>query len=699
MSLLCYMSFVIAILPITINGEFIETSQYHRMPRITEADDYDQCMEEAPAGQIAAYCLVRVVLRPDNSSELWQLIEGFSKNWKRHYNHALLDRGVCMENCKRLVKRLSNATQQALRVEKFPIDFPYIFDPSVYQDSNKDRERYGELLDICINYQLNETYRLRAYTEIEVCSRNDESFDVDILDLSFVLVLSGFILLTILSTWYDKTINYKQDLVHYKQQPDSSRKLFFVSFSILRNWYRLTSRSQDVLNKDLRFFQAIRFLTMTLVILGHAVMIYSIIPLQNTIRMEMIFHQMFMMILTGGPQVVQTFFAMSGFLLAIQMIKYADDRSRSPGIVFLLKAIVYRYIRLTPVYAFVILLQATWLSKLQDGPMWKVGTASERAFCRRNWWTNLLYVNNYLHGDQPCVQQAWYLGCDFQLFILGSLLLLVIIKLRRYSGTVLAMAAFASILVPSYFIYQENLEGIFLVTLQGQRFTLWFDEFYQRAYIPLHVNLGNYLAGIIAGMIYLKLRKSNTDPAQKGWFRTLWYLVPPAVIGTLLINYIFYEYDFAKPSLWMAVFYPIAKYSWGIYISIFIIGQIFAISPVLRRIFDHRIFEPLGRLTYAAYLCHVFLMRLYVLSLRTPIHFNYIGSVFLIFASVVFSYLMGLVLCLLIELPFSTLQKLIFGGMRGDERSNDQQSPEDATKNGSITTNIASNNSGDVKVN
>ncbi|KXJ74104.1 hypothetical protein RP20_CCG014358 [Aedes albopictus] len=668
--------------------------QYHRMPRLSEADDYDQCMEEAPPGQIVAYCMARVVIKPDNSSELWNLIEDFSKNWKRHYNHALLDRGVCMEDCKRLVQRLPNATRSALRVEKFAIDFPYIFDLTVYQDGERDRARYGELLDICVNYKLNQSYGLRAYTEIEVCNKNVEPLEVDLLDFSFFLILAGIIFLAILSSWYDKTIKFKQDVGHYKQDPDSSRKMLFVSFSILRNWYRLTSRSQDVLNKDLRFFQAIRYLTMNLVILGHAALIYSIAPSQNTMRIEMMFHQLGTMILTGGPQIVQTFFAMSGFLLAVQMIKYAENRSRSPGVLFLLKAIVYRYIRLTPVYAFVVLLHATWLSKLQDGPIWKLGTDTERAFCRRNWWTNLLYVNNYIHADQPCVQQGWYLGCDFQLFILGSLLMIVVIKFRKLSSPILMIAALAAYLVPAYFIYYEKLEGIFLVTLQGQRFTLWFDEFYQRAYIPLHVNLGNYLAGIIAGMIYLRLKQSNTDPVQKRWFRILWYFVFPAVFGTLLVNYIFYEYDFAKPSLWMAAFYPIAKYSWGIYAGVFMMGQIYGISPILKRIFNHRIFEPLGRLTYSAYLGHVFVMRVTVLNLRSPLHFNYIGTFSLIFASVMFSYLMALILCLLLEFPVSALQKLVFGGMRGHpKQSNDVETSNEATKNGPriVNSGVSSN--------
>lgn len=156
---------------------------------------------------------------------------------------------------------------------------------------------------------------------------------------------------------------------------------------------------------------------------------------------------------------------------------------------------------------------------------------------------------------------------------------------------------------------------------------MWFDEFYQKAYIPLHVNLGNYIAGIITGMIYLNLQKTNTDPAQKKWFRIIWYLTVPTAFASLLSNYFFYEYNFEKPSLWMAAFFPLAKNTWGIYTCVFMIGQTYGISAVLKRIFNHRIFEPLGRITYTAYLGHVFVMRVVALSTRTPVHFNYIGTV------------------------------------------------------------------------
>ncbi|KXJ81468.1 hypothetical protein RP20_CCG019556 [Aedes albopictus] len=585
------------------------------MPPLAKFDDYDLCMEDVPEGQIATYCVARVVIKPDNGSDLWHLIEDFSKDWKRHHNHALLDRGICLAQCKQLIQSLPNATRQALKVDKFEIDFPYIVDVTVFKNTLNDQKRYGDLIEACVNYELNATYQLRGYTEIEICDRNDEQFETDSLDLSFLIVTAVLVLFMILSSWYDKAINYKQDVVHYKSVLPNKKQSFLVSFSILRNWYRLTSRSDDPLSRDLRFLQAIRFLTMYLVISGHSAFVFYILPTQNASKKEM--------------------------------------------------ATVYRYVRLTPVYAYVILLHATWLVRMQDGPRWKLGVETERAFCRRNWWTNLLYVNNYVHADQPCVQQGWYLGCDYQLFMLGSLLMILIIKFRKFTNFIVSIAIILAYLIPALFIYIQEMEGVFLVTPHAQRFVLWFDQFYQKSYIPLHMNLGNYLAGMLTGLIYIHLKKNNINPVQKRWFRILWFLIVPLAIGSLLIHYIFYVNDFEKPSLWIAIYFPVMKYTWGFFSGLFLIGFVNGVAPTMRRIFHHRVFEPLGRLTYSAYLIHVTVMRLFVLSNRSAIHFNHIGSTVVTLASLAFSYMLALCLCLALELPVSALQKLAFGGIKG----------------------------------
>ncbi|XP_058463025.1 nose resistant to fluoxetine protein 6-like [Malaya genurostris] len=649
------------------SGDSIDLSQYHRMPRLTEFDDYDRCLEEPPPDKVATYCLVRLVLKPDNRSELWQTIENFSSD-RRHYNHRHLHRGVCVEDCKNLVKRLPNTTRQALRVKKFDIDYPYIFDVSVFKDTELNRARYAELVEVCMNHKLNETFQLKAYTEIEVCHRNDESIEIDWLDMLFVFVFVTLIVLVVWSSWYDNSINNnKKDVMHYHLELDTKRDKFFASFSILRNWYRLTSRSQDQLIKELRFIQAIRFLAMHLVILGHAALLYAVIPVQNTARAEMMYHNIGTMILTGGAQIPQSFFFISGMLLTLHVMSYFKNRNEKFGLLHLLKMTIYRYIRLTPVYGFIILLHGTWLAKLQDGPLWKLGSDTERGFCRRNWWTNLLYVNNYVNANQPCVQQGWYLGCDYQLFIAGTLLLMLINNYRRFMIPIVVVASIGgSYLLPAFFVYYQKLEGVFVVTLEAQRFVMWFEDFYLKSYIPFHMNIGNFIAGIVTGLIHIHIRQNNIDPVQKKWFRILWHLIVPMAIASFLVHYIFYVYDFEKPSLWMAAYFPVMKNSWGFLCSIFFIGFTHGIHPTLKRILDCRIFEPLGRMTYSAYLAHVFVMRLMLLSVRSPAHFSILGMMTINFASVIFSYLMAIFLCLTLEAPVAALQKLLIGNLKGE---------------------------------
>lgn len=85
--------------------------------------------------------------------------------------------------------------------------------------------------------------------------------------------------------------------------------------------------------------------------------------------------------------------------------------------------------------------------RLGDGPFWRRVNEPEKLFCRTNFWTNFLFVNNYVHADEPvgelvigsttnfhhensfqCIQQSWYLAADFQLSVLGLLILALLKK-------------------------------------------------------------------------------------------------------------------------------------------------------------------------------------------------------------------------------------------------------------------------------
>lgn len=48
-----------------------------------------------------------------------------------------------------------------------------------------------------------------------------------------------------------------------------------------------------------------------------------------------------------------------------------------------------------------VMFDATYLSKVEEGPLFRRGAEAGRSFCRKNWWTNLLFINNYVGTQEP----------------------------------------------------------------------------------------------------------------------------------------------------------------------------------------------------------------------------------------------------------------------------------------------------------
>lgn len=133
---------------------------------------------------------------------------------------------------------MDNETIQQLYVEKFDIDFPvsllrsipkasavsiktssqqYIIDSKTFEavHVHQDRTIYGRLINICENFILRKVYNLTAYTEIEYCTRPSQQIDVDLLDLTFLVVSMVLICLVITSTWFDSRMNKSKQNDHY----------------------------------------------------------------------------------------------------------------------------------------------------------------------------------------------------------------------------------------------------------------------------------------------------------------------------------------------------------------------------------------------------------------------------------------------------------------------------------------------------
>lgn len=92
------------------------------MPPINRVEEFHKCMYSTEGQSV--YCVVRTAIKPDLSSDLWQQIETFSNDTKRHYRHDVLTTGFCLNHCSGELGRLSDTEQAGLLVEKFDFDYP-----------------------------------------------------------------------------------------------------------------------------------------------------------------------------------------------------------------------------------------------------------------------------------------------------------------------------------------------------------------------------------------------------------------------------------------------------------------------------------------------------------------------------------------------------------------------------------------------
>ncbi|XP_058123495.1 nose resistant to fluoxetine protein 6 [Anopheles ziemanni] len=675
---------------------FRPVTAYYQMPPLYLYDDYDRCLEQFPDG--ATYCLVDSWIAPNETVAIWPVIRQFSADDKRSFRHDRLQRGLCMNRCHQLLDKFDRRTQMKYFLSRFePNDSQKItFDPNTFDGALDWRNRYRRLANQCVNYELKRQYALMAYSTVEYCSTNRPArhteqnpattaaslATLDAPDIVFLAVLGVLLVLSLASTVYDcrryrstRTSSPARNgnatdnngmMDYYRSgfgRPGAGGlSCLLVAFSLPRNWHLLTESAQKRKtkgSKDLRFIQSVRFLVMYLVIAGHSMLFNCIFPLLNPQYVELNYRRIVTMLIFNGITVVQTYFTISGFLLAVHFVDFAE-RQRTFGWRDFLQSVAYRFLRLTPAYAFMLLLDATWLIRLQDGPVWRRVAETERTFCRSNWWANVLYVNNYLTVSEPCLQQTWYLATDFQLFIIGLTLLGLTWRFPRLLKPLFALAIMLGMLIPAFVTYINRFEGVVMLRPEALKYVLWYDPMYHKMYIPTHTNIGSYLAGLIAGLVYHKLKRANFEAAHHKTFRILWYASLPVAIGLLVSAYIFYAYDFEKPAIWIALYASLSKNLWGALFGVLFVGLAFGIGGFIRGVLNNPIFRPLGKVTYCVFLCHLFVIRVTLGNVRQPIYVSDMRILVSTSSTLILAYIMGSLMCLLIEMPFSNVQKILF---------------------------------------
>jgi len=184
---------------------------------------------------------------------------------------------------------------------------------------------------------------------------------------------------------------------------------------------------------------------------------------------------LWLMIVLQAELGVDTFFYMSGFLLSFLTVQEVDKKEKqkknqngkggwnSTQNFFL--AVLFRYIRLTPSLALVMLLFYKIMPLLATGifagPFSYAYQKSITDRCDISWWSELLYTMNFFPFDsnKVCMGWSWYLGCDMIFFVICMLIIPVYIKKSKKLaiGIIVFVLMIPSLAITTYLIQTYDL--------------------------------------------------------------------------------------------------------------------------------------------------------------------------------------------------------------------------------------------------
>ena len=351
----------------------------------------------------------------------------------------------------------------------------------------------------------------------------------------------------------------------------------------------------------------------------------------------------------NADKAVDLFFVISGFLISVILFKELDKT----GDIRLRRFYFRRYLRLTPIYAVIVIL--FWASESRN----------------YEWvWTNLLYINNFLPVDKMALHWTWTLAVEEQFYLVLPLILVALYKsARRPILPVLIILLVASFLIRLgvMYYYPEIWHANYREMLVGEEV---YATFYAKLYDNLITRFGPFVCGAIAAHLYCFYQDELRS-----------YLSTQKVIKTTLnivalLTIVFFTFfpilsePYSGSGFALRCYVVVHRTLFAAAVAWFMLTVFLNLDTfrLLGKFLSLRWWQPFSQLTYSMYLVH-FIM---VYACVQNVYYNLVMieglgttamAVYCIAISTVLAFiltaLIGVTCWLLVEKPFLNLRDLM----------------------------------------
>ncbi|XP_032311857.1 nose resistant to fluoxetine protein 6 [Drosophila ananassae] len=418
----------------------------------------------------------------------------------------------------------------------------------------------------------------------------------------------------------------------------------------------------------------LRCMSLIWVILGHEYTDTAMAYTVNRIKIISWFPKPFSSFIIYAPFSVDTFFFMTGLLLVVIGLRSLE---RANGKLNIPMMYLHRYLRLAPIVAVAILVYLHLLPLISKGPVSEDLAVFDYSVCSNNWYRNMLFVQNYASVSEICLPHTWYLAVDMQLYILAPFVLLALYKW----GTKAAGAILVLMLLLSACLFTTIMTNDFKITfLHGGQV----PEVQKKLYFATHNHAAPWLVGTLFGYFMHRIRGVKIElkwPAVwAGWLLCL-AMMFTAIFSMLKFNKILNP---APTTLESALFYTLTRIGWPLALCWVVFACVHRYGGLANSFLSSPVWQPLSRISYSAYIWHIFIQELNHRRTRTNTYFSDYDAMLNFWGGFGFTLIMAYAFYVTIEAPLAGLEGLLLPSRKKPakprENGEQPQNKEDAQK-------------------
>jgi peptidoglycan/LPS O-acetylase OafA/YrhL len=476
----------------------------------------------------------------------------------------------------------------------------------------------------------------------------------------------------------NKSINNKIDTT---PQEKNSNSFFMKIYLILENFnfsknfnllfYNKSNsgpNDSEESEKELKFINFIRVSLCFYIILLHSLIFVLDTPVRGVENFLVKAKGFWMQLIVNATFIVDAFFTLTGFFLAYIGLRKIPSKINkfSPfnSLTFFFHMVVYRILRIWPllISCFFFFWKIFYL--LGSGPVFGHIMSRELGSCKYQWpWISLL-INNWTFGlyekEAPlCFGWYWYIANDFQMTLIGFILIILYRKKFKLFLTVMTGVSVLFLSLEFRSIYYNHYGMNFLN--QGTILSNFVDY-----YILLYNRSPPFFIGLIFGIFYYEYKVNKKfeifdELKENKIFAILLYILGwVMMLSMIFLTYFSYDTNVNHYLAFAYNFLSRKIFSLGMILSILAIakGNLFFFQ-IIRNLLSMKIFNFLARLSFSLYVIHPSLIKFFFYTSNYSKHLDLVLLFTFGCSFIVLTIIFSIVFHILFEMPFAGMKKLL----------------------------------------